>query len=513
VDSAPTISCEFQCSRKRPFNIDETLSLIFLDSRSFAGGQTGAPAFPGILSPYNKMEIGGFNPIEITTDGIYTARASEYYPDIYMISRPYPSGEYLLIENRQPVLSDQNLWKPGGILIYHVDENTGGNGNRVRGGPFVEDWPGNGAHYKVALLQADGKYELEQALNQGHIQDFWKTGDVLGPGNGELVATDAGTYPNTDSYVSGNIRITGLEVDQFTETESGVWSFRVSNLVPLPPSPPSTKPPSQQTPKPTASSQRERVNCHGPVFNDPSFYCDCMDDCQDISNFICNCDEARACCATYLGSIDYDDVPSMSASPSLSPSSRPTASPTSKPSSQPSNSPSSVPSSVPSLSQSPSATPSSIPSKQPSFMPSSEPSFVPSASPSVSAAPSDMPSMAPTADMTMEPAYIAAIVTGMLFLLGMLILLIHRNQPPPVVPPAGVSEEEEDGIFLPREDDGLSSVTSGQNSYLSRLRYWGYPESLVSFNYGNPSESPPDSDPLSQPYTYSSSSDNYGFSL
>jgi hypothetical protein len=124
-----------------------------------------------------------------------------------------------------------------------------------------------------------------------------------------------------------------------------------------------------------------------------------------------------------------------------------------------------------------------------------------------------MPFMAPTADMTMEPAYIAAIVTGMLFLLGMLVLLIYRNQPPPGVPPAGVSEEEEDGIFLPHEDDGLSSVTSGQNSYLSRLRYWGYPESLASFNYGNPLESPPDSDPLSQPYTYSSNSDNYGFSV
>jgi hypothetical protein len=119
--------------------------------------------------------------------------------------------------------------------------------------------------------------------------------------------------------------------------------------------------------------------------------------------------------------------------------------------------------------------------------------------------------MAPTADMTMEPAYIAAIVTGMLFLLGMLILLIYRNQPPLVVSPAGVSEEEEDGIFLPREDDGLSSMTSGQNSYLSRLKFWEYPELLGSFYNG--SESPPDSDPLSQPFTYSSSSDNYGFSV
>ena len=100
-----------------------------------------------------------------------------------MISDPYPSGEYLLIENRQPVLSDEKLWQPGGILIYHIDENVEGGGNRFRGGPFVDGWPGNGLHYKVALLQADGEYELEKALNQGHIGDFWKVGQRLGPGN------------------------------------------------------------------------------------------------------------------------------------------------------------------------------------------------------------------------------------------------------------------------------------------------------------------------------------------
>lgn len=457
------------------------------------------------------------NPIEITEDGVYTARASAYYPDIYRISAPYASGEYLLIENRQPVLSDQNLWKPGGILIYHVDENTGGNGNRVRGGPFLEGWPGNGAHYKVALLQADGKYDLEQALNQGHIADFWQPGDSLGPGNGELVATEVGTYPNTDSYVEGHIRITGLEIGQFAETDPGVWSFRVANLVQFSVLNGPTKAPSPPSPKPTPSSQeRDRVNCYGPVFNDPSFYCDCMDDCEDFSNFICSCDEARACCAANLGSIDFEagvpttSSPSMSLSPSLDPSSLPSDSPTWLPSSRPSTSPSSQPSLVPSLSQSPSAMPSFLPSKEPSSMPSSVPSFVPSAPPSLSAAPSEMPSMSPTVDMTMEPAFVAAIVLGVLFLLGMYILLIYRKQPPPVAAPVGLAEED-DGILLARDD--LSSLTSGRNSHLSRLRYWGYPESLGSFNYGEPPESLPDPDVLSQPQTYTSHSENYGFSV
>lgn len=197
------------------------------------------------------MKIGALNPIEIKYDGTYTARASASFPDVFMISAPYEDGEYLLIENRQRILSDKFLWEPGGLVIYHVDENMEGYGNRYRGGPFLEGWPGNGDHYKVAVLQADSKYELEKALNLGHNADFWKAGDLLGPGNGELVATDEGIYPNTDSYVGGKIRVTGLVIDNFKETEPGVWSFRVKNLAEPPISDSPTMAPFQATSSPS----------------------------------------------------------------------------------------------------------------------------------------------------------------------------------------------------------------------------------------------------------------------
>jgi hypothetical protein len=196
----------------------------------YAGGQGYAEQFPGNLSPYSKTKLGALEPIEITEEGTYLARPSGRYPDIYMISTPYDAGEYLLIENRQHLLSDRNFWEPGGIVIYHVDENTEGYANFVRGGPFVEGWPGNGDHYKVAVLQADGRYDLEMALNIGEENDLWGPGDILGPGNGELVATDFGAYPNSDSYVRGNIRITGVTIDQFNDEGDGVWSFRVIGL-------------------------------------------------------------------------------------------------------------------------------------------------------------------------------------------------------------------------------------------------------------------------------------------
>jgi len=212
---------------------------------SYAGGQriTSVEQYPGIMSPYSKIKAGYLDPIDIEVDGTYTVRAAELFPDIYKISIPYEQGEYLLIENRQPLLSDKQLWSPGGIVIYHVDENIDGYGNYVRGGPFLEGWPSNGAHYKVAILQADGAYELEKAENLGHNADFWTQGDILGPGNGELVASAAGTYPNTDSYVNGNIRVTGLVLDNFKDEGDGVWSFQVTGLPTSPTGPSPTGPP------------------------------------------------------------------------------------------------------------------------------------------------------------------------------------------------------------------------------------------------------------------------------
>jgi len=135
-------------------------------------------AYPGHLSAWTKFYLGWLRPIEITSDGIYKASPVELEPQVYRISQGFYHGEYLLIENRQPIQGDfdEFFWRPGGILIYYIDENNfrvSGQGNSPRGGPFQENWPQNGNHYPVALLQRDGKYELEQALNRGHPDDFY----------------------------------------------------------------------------------------------------------------------------------------------------------------------------------------------------------------------------------------------------------------------------------------------------------------------------------------------------
>eukprot|EP00980_Cylindrotheca_fusiformis_P003055 scaffold713_cov131-Cylindrotheca_fusiformis.AAC.13 len=387
---------------------------------SFSSGQRHKEEYPGLITPFHKVVIGGLDPISITSDGTYTARPSALHPDVYKISDPYPDGEYLLIENRQPLLSDKNLWEPGGIVIYKVDENEAGNYNR--GGPFVEGWPGNGAHYQVAVLQADGLYELEMAIDLGDIGDFWGEGDILGPGNGELVATAAGTYPNTDSYQGGNITLTGLVIDQFQETEPGIWSFRVQNLADSPiEQDPTTQPAPTAQPVPTAQPTPASVRCPdysaAAFAGDDAFECNCMEDCNSLLDTMCDCEEARACCAAYLATLE----------PSMAPSAMESMAPTTQPSLMPTVEDSSPPTTMPSM--------------QPSFLPTVADSSRPSTSPSLR--PTNAPSSAPPAKESQSTgskvgiAFISLIAIGAI---AYVVVLQKKNTPTTattaVAPPA-----------------------------------------------------------------------------
>ncbi|KAG7336621.1 M6 family metalloprotease domain containing protein [Nitzschia inconspicua] len=214
--------------------------------------------YPGPLMAWTKIQLGWINPIEITGDGVYSIRAAAEAPDAYVINKGYASGEYLLIENRQAIQGrvDERFFTPGGITIYHIDENIwslfgfqGVKGNTPKGGPFQGDWPGNGKHYPVALLQADGLYELEQNINGGDSGDLYNSPDqVLGPGNGETVV-QAATYPNTDSYAFGTITVTGITIKNFQYIDgTTTMSFEVTGMGPPPPGPSPTNPPETGAP-------------------------------------------------------------------------------------------------------------------------------------------------------------------------------------------------------------------------------------------------------------------------
>ncbi len=103
--------------------------------------------------------------------------------------------QYFLVENRQKVGFDKYL--PGsGLLIYHVDE-SGSNSN---------EWcPGDPAtpHYKVALEQADGLYQLEGCYGSPGDGDV---GDPF-PGWFEKRAIDDTTAPSSRNYYDNPTRV------------------------------------------------------------------------------------------------------------------------------------------------------------------------------------------------------------------------------------------------------------------------------------------------------------------
>jgi immune inhibitor A len=161
----------------------------------------GSPAHP---DAWSRIFLGFVSPTVPNfdqTNVIFTQ--VEMNPSIYKLwTNGSPTNEYFLVENRQ--LKGYDAFLPGdGLLIWHIDDNKAGNTD--------EWWPtsGNASHYKVALVQADNLWELEQ-----------KTGyaDNTDPYPGRMVNRNfsGASWPNSDSY-SG----TGTSVSVVNISNSG----------------------------------------------------------------------------------------------------------------------------------------------------------------------------------------------------------------------------------------------------------------------------------------------------
>jgi len=167
---------------------------------------------------------------------------------VYRIDKGFPSGEYLLIENRQRLGFDSKM-PQAGLAIFHIDDTAPRNDE---GYPGQDGWPTNGKHYRVALLQADGKYDLEKGNGRGDGGDVWHSGSravSIGPStNGST-----GPYPNTDAYKNGNIVSTGIRISQISPPgEDMSFYLALDGKEPPPiistpaPSPPPTPPPGSE---------------------------------------------------------------------------------------------------------------------------------------------------------------------------------------------------------------------------------------------------------------------------
>lgn len=170
-------------------------------------GFDGSQKYPPHMCPWSKVQMGWLSPTVITTAGTYTINKAESFSEAYRINLGYPSGEYLIVENRQPSGFDGAM-PQGGLVIWHVDEAAGYN---TEGYPADGGW--TGSHYKIAVLQADGWYDLEHGWNRGDRYDPWHAA-----GENEITVSidpNTGPYPNTDAY-QGNV---------FVQTDNRIFNI------------------------------------------------------------------------------------------------------------------------------------------------------------------------------------------------------------------------------------------------------------------------------------------------
>jgi hypothetical protein len=195
-----------------------------------------------------------------------------------------PPGEYFLVEYRYPCGFDADL-KTGssdlgddrhGAALWHIDE-TGILGTKRNSYGYDEDvinyqtnaypddgtWPGR--HYKVALVQADGDWDLERSLNRGDNTDLFQkssngkqadTAYKIGPDGLVMNNGSSKRTPNTNSYAYGYEKKTGITFEFGTQgsTMSMTVTFEGENPPPTPNTPnPTPRPSPSPTPWPVVS--------------------------------------------------------------------------------------------------------------------------------------------------------------------------------------------------------------------------------------------------------------------
>ena len=123
--------------------------------------------------------------------------------DIVKISSSFPANQYLLVENKQQIGFETNI-PAAGLCIWRVDDAKATPDNSDNN----QEWPGPGndvtQHYRVALIQADGLWEIEKGINRGNAGDIFLSGNL---------PKDVAQNPNTGCYVTGtNVTATSVEI-------------------------------------------------------------------------------------------------------------------------------------------------------------------------------------------------------------------------------------------------------------------------------------------------------------
>jgi hypothetical protein len=202
--------------------------------------------YPPHFCAHSKIALGWLTPQNVQY-GVNSLSAAELsnpeHAQVIKIRHGYKNGEYLLIENRQAIGFDAGI-PQGGLAIWHVDEMAD---DTTQGYPGQGNWPRNGMHYRIALLQADGRYNLEKGDNSGGSQDVFHAGykyQLLPSSTNDVMN---GPFPNTDAYQGGIVTKTGNRILSISSS-GNVMTFTYTDPdEPLPSSSPTTAPSEKPT--------------------------------------------------------------------------------------------------------------------------------------------------------------------------------------------------------------------------------------------------------------------------
>lgn len=199
---------------------------------------------PVHMDAWSKYYLGFAAPIEVKpqdTKQTITLRPLAESPDIYKIVVPGSNGkEYFLIENRQQSGYDKGLAynvdgnELHGLVVYHIDENVLVRNFHRPNEAANWDWNNRGKnfkdpetgenHYGIAVVQADGRWDMEKGSNDGDAGDVY-------PGKGNILQLGPSikSSPNTVSYYkwgTDSRSYTGIAIQNIKE-EGGIITAEV----------------------------------------------------------------------------------------------------------------------------------------------------------------------------------------------------------------------------------------------------------------------------------------------
>ena len=162
---------------------------------SWNGYLGSSPAHPDAWCRY---QLGFVDPVSIhdNFEEINVAAVEEVDVIYRLWSYGESGNEYFLVENRQKVGYDSYL-SGSGILVWYVDEDVFYN--------TCQWYPGHVqyGHYKVALKQADGLWQLEKSINYGDAGDPFP-GGLLNFNFNSNSSPNSKDYMGLETYVGVN---------------------------------------------------------------------------------------------------------------------------------------------------------------------------------------------------------------------------------------------------------------------------------------------------------------------